>query len=267
MSDAVLERRLAAVLAEGAGWAVAVSGGVDSMTLAHIAHRQRPGTTRVFHAVSPAVPREATARVRRHAKAAGWDLEIVDAGETRDPRYAANPHNRCFWCKTNLYATLAGRTALPLASGANTDDLGDYRPGLEAAVDHAVRHPWIEAGIGKAGIRRIAASHRLYDLAELPASPCLSSRIETGIPVTVGALATIDVLERAIRRVLAPSTLRCRVRPFGIEVELDAASLERADRRRLSGLAAAAMRRHGLVGEVRFAPYRRGSAFKVPGRA
>lgn len=258
------EAALLEVLRAGDAWAVAVSGGVDSMTLAYLAHRARPDATAVYHARSPAVPREATERVRRLAGEAGWALEVIDAGELLDPRYAANPHDRCFWCKTNLYAAIALRTDRTIASGANTDDLGDYRPGLRAAADHRVRHPWIEAGIDKAGIRRIAADHGLYDLAELPASPCLSSRIETGIPVTVGALAAIDVLEREIRQALAPETLRCRLRPFGIEIELDEAALERADRLAIEARALEVMRDHGQEGELRFGRYRRGSAFLVP---
>ena len=258
------EAAVAAVLADLDDLAIAGSGGVDSMTLAYLANRLAPGRPLVLHAASAAVPEEATARVRAYARAHGWRLEVIDAGETSDPRYVANPHDRCFWCKTNLYATIRELTDRAIASGANLDDLGDYRPGLSAAAEHGVRHPWIEAGIGKAQIRRIAASHGLFDLAELPASPCLSSRIETGIPVTVGALAVIDRLERDIRAVLSPETLRCRLRPFGIEVELDDEALSRVDRPAVEGLALAVMAAHALVGKVRFAAYRRGSAFRRP---
>jgi len=258
------EAALAAVLADPGDLAIAVSGGVDSMTLAFLADRLAPGRPLVLHAASPAVPREATARIRDYAAAHGWRLEVIDAGETRDPRYVANPHDRCFWCKTNLYATIRGLTDRPIASGANLDDLGDYRPGLLAAAEHGVRHPWIEAGIGKGEIRRIAAAHGLFDLAELPASPCLSSRIETGMPVTVGALAVVDRLEREIRAALAPATLRCRLRPFGIEIELDDLALAGVDRPAVTRLARAVMAEHGRDGEVRYARYRPGSAFRRP---
>ena len=258
------EAALTAVLAEMHDLAIAVSGGVDSMTLAYLAGRSAPARPLVLHAASAAVPEEATARVRHYARVHGWRLEVIDAGEIEDPRYVANPHDRCFWCKTNLYATIRGRTDRPIASGANVDDLGDYRPGLRAAAEHGVRHPWIEAGIGKAEIRRIAALHGLFDLAELPASPCLSSRIETGIPVTVGALAVIDRLERELRLALAPETLRCRLRPFGIEIELDDAALARIDRPAVEGLARAVMAEHRQDGEIRLGRYRRGSAFRRP---
>jgi uncharacterized protein len=261
------EAALAAVLDDMDGIAIAVSGGVDSMTLAYLAHRRRPAEVTMVHAASPAVPAEATARIRRYALAQGWRLQVVDAGETRDPRYVANPHDRCFWCKISLYSTIRRLTDRPIASGANLDDLGDYRPGLKAAAEHGVRHPWIEAGIGKGQIRRIAAAHGLMDLAELPASPCLSSRIETGIPVTVGALAAIDRIERAVRDTLAPETLRCRLRPFGIEIELDEAALARVDRRAVASLAGGILAASGLEREIRFAPYRRGSAFLRPAGA
>jgi uncharacterized protein len=244
--------------------AIAVSGGVDSMTLAYLAHRRTPHGTTMIHAASPAVPAEATDRIRRYAGVHGWRLRIVDAGETRDPRYVANPHDRCFWCKTNLYATIRQLTDQRIASGANLDDLGDYRPGLKAASDYGVRHPWIEAGIGKREIRRLAASHGLMDLAELPASPCLSSRIETGIPVTVGALAMIDRLEREIRATLEPATLRCRLRPFGIEIELDDDTLARIDRAGIAESGRRVMAEFRIAGDIRFSPYRQGSAFRRP---
>ena len=261
------EAAIGAVLADIDTMAIAVSGGVDSMTLAFLANRLAPTPPLMIHAASPAVPREATSRIRRYADSHGWQLEMVDAGELEDPRYLANPHDRCFYCKTDLYGTIRRLTDRPIASGANLDDLGDYRPGLKAAAEHGVRHPWIEAGIGKQAIRRIAAAHGLLDLAELPSSPCLSSRIETGIPVTVGALAVIDRLERELRSVLAPETLRCRLRPFGIEVELDEPTLARADNEAVERLARAAMAAGSLAGEVRLAPYRRGSAFRRPAGA
>ena len=126
--------------------AVAVSGGVDSMTLALLAGRRSGADCAMFHAVSPAVPAEATARVQDYAAREGWRLTVLDAGEFDDPAYRANPANRCFYCKTNLYGALAARTDATLLSGTNVDDLGDWRPGLKAAQAHGVRHPFVEAG-------------------------------------------------------------------------------------------------------------------------
>ena len=190
--------------------AVAVSGGVDSTTLGALALARNPSETRLFHAVSPAVPAEATERLRAHAEPAGWPLSIIDAGEFADPNYLRNPVNRCFYCKQNLYQTIREHTASTVLSGANLDDLDDFRPGLRAAADHAVRHPWIEARIDKAGIRRLAAASGLHEFADLPASPCLSSRVETGIGIAGNDLRAIDAAEHLLRRELAPETVRCR---------------------------------------------------------
>src|SRR6056297_3543080 len=98
--------RLAEILRAQPDLAVAVSGGVDSLTLAHAVHRAT-GRAQVYHAVSPAVPREATERVRRHAAAPGWTLQIIEAGEFSDPDYLRNPVNRCYFCKANLYDRIA----------------------------------------------------------------------------------------------------------------------------------------------------------------
>lgn len=244
--------------------AVAVSGGVDSTTLAVVAHRTLPARAEVFHAVSPAVPPEATERVRRHAEREGWRWRRVDAGEMDDPDYRRNPVDRCFYCKRDLYAAIARHTDAPLVSGTNRDDLDDFRPGLEAARRHGVRHPYVEAGIDKAAVRAIARHLALDDLAELPASPCLSSRIETGLAIEPERLELVHAVERAVAERLRPATVRCRVRRGGVVVELDAASLDalgEAGRAALADALAGHLRSAGVAGAVELAPYRRGSAF------
>ena len=128
------EERLAAILEECGGATIAVSGGVDSMTLSSFAQRTLEARVTMVHAVSPAVPAAATARVKSQAQAENWRLELVDAGEFGDARYRANPIDRCFFCKTNLYRTLAAISSGVVLSGTNCDDLGDYRPGLRAAA-------------------------------------------------------------------------------------------------------------------------------------
>ena len=259
MTEITALDRLEAVLGGTAPMALAVSGGVDSLTLAHVAHRAAVGRATVYHATSPAVPPEATSRVRRHATHFGWRLQVIDAGEFHDPDYLANPVNRCFFCKTNLYGTIRARTGDTIASGTNTDDLGDYRPGLIAAKEQAVRHPFVEAGIDKATVRAIARRLGLDDIAELPAAPCLSSRLETGTRVTAGRLATVHGVERLLEESLQPATARCRILRDGIRIELDSASLERA-----TGPAGVALRQRieALAGTVpSYEAYRRGSAF------
>lgn len=244
--------------------AVAVSGGVDSLTLATLAHRHTKVSVEMYHAVSPAVPAEATDRVRAMATAEGWALEVVDAGEFNDPRYRANPVNRCFYCKTDLYAEIARRTTAQIVSGTNLDDLSDYRPGLDAARAHAVRHPFVEVGVDKQTVRMIARSLGLGRIAELPASPCLSSRVETGIAVDPVTLAMVHETEKLVARALRSRTVRCRVRASGIVIELDATSLSGllpADQAELSAKIRALLQSVARDCEIKFAPYRLGSAF------
>jgi uncharacterized protein len=259
-----LDERLADVLSDCGKGVIAVSGGVDSMTLSAFAHRSLgPHRIGMVHAVSPAVPPAATARVRAQADAEGWALRVVDAGEFADERYRANPVDRCFFCKSNLYSTLSSLSDGLVLSGTNTDDLGDYRPGLAAAADHGVRHPFVEARLAKDDVRALARRLGLPDLAVLPASPCLSSRIETGIRIEADTLKLVDDIETWLRETLRPETVRCRVRPNGIFVELDATTL--ADLRangRVRLIRDARARFPELAGRA-FAveAYRRGSAF------
>lgn len=247
--------RLQAILQRHDGLAIAVSGGVDSMTLAHVA--TTVGNPLIVHAISPAVPFEATARIRRHAAAHGWQLRLVDAGEFGDPRYRENPVNRCYFCKLNLYSTIRGLCEGAVASGTNADDLGDYRPGLVAAEELDVVHPYVEAGIGKDGIYALARALGLTDLARLPAQPCLASRIETDIRVEPGDLGFIDRTERALRATLGESAVvRCRITHGGVIVEL-AEGCDRAQAERLTGELCRETGRSFLGSR----PYRQGAAF------
>ncbi len=266
MSSEALER-LDRVLAAIGPIAIAVSGGVDSLTLAAAAHRLLGQDASMHHATSPAVPPEATARTRALAAARGWNLDVFDAGEFADPAYRANPANRCFFCKTNLYAAIALRTDRAIASGTNLDDLSDWRPGLEAAREHGVRHPLVEARIDKAGVRALAAELELGEIAELPAAPCLSSRVETGLRIESAVLEALHAAERMIQARLAPRTVRCRVRAASVVLELDPPALERLDeaaRSELRSGVAEMMAKAGVTHPVSFAAYRAGSAFLRP---
>ena len=248
------------------GIAVAVSGGIDSLTLATIAHDARPDVT-MFHAVSAAVPGDATARVERLAAERGWRLRVVGAGEFDDADYVANPTNRCFFCKTNLYGTIGRHTSDQMVSGANTDDLGEYRPGLDAARDHAVRHPYLEAGIDKRTVRALARAYGLGDLSELPAAPCLSSRVETGIAIRPEVLRAIHAVERDLAADFPRGIVRCRVRASGVVLEIDPATLDALDAARRAAVARDVERRFGALlpsAGLSFSAYRNGSAF-LPG--
>ncbi|MFT6804110.1 MAG: hypothetical protein ACJA2H_001123 [Nitriliruptoraceae bacterium] len=242
---------VAAVLAQMPRRIVACSGGVDSLLLAYLAHRGT-GRTVVAHAVTPAVPPSATARVMAAADQHGWELHVVTSDEFADERYLSNPQDRCYFCKTNLYDEL-GRLSAALASearasdggasaagasdgggvdgwtllsGANIDDLAEYRPGLVAAAEHEVRHPYVEAGVTKDGIRAQALAEGL-DWATLPAAPCLASRLYTGTRVTELRLRAVDVGEELIRQSTGVAVVRCRLRDDAvlIEVPVDARPL------------------------------------------
>lgn len=254
-----LHRRLVETLSRYDDLAIAVSGGIDSMTLAFIAHRFLKKAPMMVHAVSPAVPAAATLRIRDYAVREGWRFSLVDAGEFADPDYRANPVNRCYFCKSNLYSRIGGLSAGTIASGTNLDDLGDFRPGLKAAEERCVVHPFVEARIGKAGIRLLARLHRLTDISELPAQPCLASRVETGIPIDAGDLAFIDAAEQHIREHLpARADVRCRLTGQGVVLEIGGQG--DLDLREVTERAAAFCKKAAreFIG-VR--PYRQGSAF------
>lgn len=265
MSERPQVERLGVILDDMDRVAVAVSGGVDSLTLLAFAARRARDVV-AFHAVSAAVPPEATARTRALAASLSVELIVLDAGELSDPRYTANPIDRCYTCKSHLYDAIAlARGDLPVGasgrtivvSGTNLDDLGDFRPGLRAADERAVRHPFAEAGLRKDDVRALARELGLGHLASLPAQPCLASRVETGVAIDEDLLRAIhDVETRARSHVGERAVVRCRVRAGRAELELDEATL--------AGIHLPALRAalDGAPLEVAaVVPYRMGSAF------
>lgn len=182
---------------------VAYSGGVDSAYLLAEARRTlgREAMLGVI-ADSPSLPRRALAEAL--ALAAGLDapVEVVPTAELENPDYAQNPVNRCYFCKAELFANLeqlaARRNFRGLAYGENADDMRQIRPGRQAAAEFQVLAPLRDAGLTKAEIR--AASRSLgLPTADVPAQPCLSSRIPHGTPVTAGALAMVEAGEEWVR--------------------------------------------------------------------
>ena len=217
---------LEAVLKNLGGGAIAVSGGVDSMTLATVAGHIPNTNFEMFHALSPAVPAHATARVRDFAKREGWRLREIIAGEFDDPSYRANPVNRCYFCKVEVYGqavAAARRLGIPhVLDGFNRDDRGDHRPGRQAAREQGVRSPLDELGFTKANIRE--AARRLgLPIWDKPALACLSSRFPYGIEITPDRLEQVAASERVLRNL---GFGVCRVRHHGatarLEVEPDA---------------------------------------------
>jgi uncharacterized protein len=169
--------------------------------------------------------------------------------------------NRCFYCKQSLYVEIARHTDAQVLSGANKDDLGEYRPGLDAAREAGARHPFVDAGVDKRTIRAIARVLGLGEVSEIPASPCLSSRVETGIRIDAPMLSRIHAAENAVKALIDAPAIRCRIRGSGVVVEIDAATLATLT----FGEKEAAMNAVTAVFGTRpsLAPYRTGSAFLV----
>lgn len=263
--------RLRAVVERCSPCWIACSGGVDSLLLATLAHRWVANQTVVVHAIGPAVPEAATQRVRDWASREGWNLRVIDAGEYDDPRYRANPVDRCYHCKSHLYGALSAlRRALTppegaLLSGTNCDDLNEYRPGLQAAEEAGVVHPFVEVGIGKNDIRQIA---RALDLpfAELPASPCLASRFYTGTPVAADVLRAVDRAEHAIRTLTGICVVRCRIRDDWMWIETGAADRAAIDQRVLEEVESAVRAATAKIARVVLDPdpYASGRAVRAP---
>lgn len=229
-------RRLDAWFAECPAAAVAFSGGVDSALVAYWARRAlgRDRAT-AWIADSPSLKRSDLALARTFCATHDIALRELATGELENPAYASNPIDRCYHCKNTLYTDLAhalvaaGSTAW-ICSGANLDDRGDYRPGLRAAAEARVRHPLLECGLGKQLIRELARAHGLA-VWDKPASPCLSSRIPYGQPVTREKLSQIEAAEAWLH---AAGFSINRVRHFGERavIEVPASEIARLETRR-----------------------------------
>jgi uncharacterized protein len=197
------------------GWgrvAVAFSGGIDSTVVAQAAHLALGDSAVAVTADSPSVARREIDDATRLARHIGICHLIVKTQEFANADYLKNDGSRCYYCKSELYdrieQLLPDLGAAVVCSGANVDDLGDYRPGLRAAAEHQVRHPLVEAGCTKADVRALALDWGLPTW-DKPASPCLSSRLAPGVAVTPERTARIEAAEDHLRSL---GFRECRVR-------------------------------------------------------
>ena len=209
---------------------VCYSGGVDSAFVLAMAHRELGAKAIALTAVSPSLPPGELAEAQSLARQIGADHRVVSSNEMQDPRYVANGPDRCFYCKSELYDLAEKqRQAWGLASvlnGTNCDDLGDYRPGLQAASNAHVKSPLVDCAFDKADVR---AGSRLLGLPvwDKPAAACLSSRIPYGTSVTSEKLAQIGGLESQLKQ-LGFRQVRVRYHDKLARIELDLQDVTRA---------------------------------------
>ena len=208
---------------------VGYSGGVDSAVLAVAAHRALGDGSLAVTAVSPSLARRERAGATELARLLGFQHREVVTHEVTREEYARNGSDRCFWCKTELFEVLepiASERSSTIAVGTNLDDLGDHRPGIQAARVNGVVAPLVEAGLSKSDVRALARRWGI-PVAEKPASPCLASRFAYGVRVTEEGLRRIDDAEEIIRG-LGFDVLRVRDHGDLARLEVPAADLEKA---------------------------------------
>lgn len=209
---------------------VAYSGGVDSALVMMVAHQELSERALACIGVSPSYPAREMREAVKLAESAGVPYRLVDTEEHLDPYYAANPVNRCYYCKAELHDRLARIAAeegwAVVADGNNASDLGDFRPGAGAAKERGVRSPLQDVGITKPEVRQIAQALGM-PVWDKPAMACLSSRVPHGTPITPELLRQIEAAEDVL---VALGFRQFRVRHHGeiARLELPPEDFERA---------------------------------------
>lgn len=208
---------------------VAYSGGVDSSYLALIATQELGEDALCVTGISPSVAEVQREQALKIADEFGFNYRAIKTDEMQNPDYQANPTNRCYFCKSELYSKLSEIAAKEnievVLDGANADDLSDYRPGSKAANENEVRSLLAEFGFTKDEIRGRSKKHNL-ETWEKPASPCLASRIQYGIPVSIERLGKVERGEKLLRD-LGFVEFRVRIHDGLVRIEISPTEMEK----------------------------------------
>lgn len=242
------EQNLRGLMREMKAVLVAYSGGVDSSYIALIATQELGRKALCVMGLSPSVAARQTLEAEKIANDFNFNYSSIKTQELDNPDYQANPANRCYFCKNELYGKLT-----PIAKeknidfildGSNLDDTGDLRPGRQAAREHSVRSLLIEVGLTKSEIRQLSKTHGLPTW-DKPASPCLSSRIAYGVPVSIERLSKVEKGEEFLRG-LGFSEFRVRLHGELVRLEIAPAEMEKILRKDLTDLIAEKFREIGF---------------------
>lgn len=247
-SATLKEQQLREIFRELGSVVVAYSGGVDSSYVAYVANAELGPRAICITGQSASLPSYQQAEIERVVSDFGFHHEVIQTEELDNPSYQANNPDRCFFCKDELYGKLeaiaASRGIEAIVDGSTTDDINDFRPGRQAAKQHAVRSPLIEVGMSKSDVRELSRRVGLPTW-DKPASPCLSSRIAYGTAVTIERLSKVDRGEEILRE-FGFREFRVRHHDTLVRLEISPAEMDRVLRKEVLDQLAARFRQLGF---------------------